>query len=141
MGFSDVGELLSRNPRLLSVSLDALQEKHAFLTSEWGQTLEQLARFPQAYTYSLSYLRTRHGYLKVAGREGRWHLHRALRTADYLFAKKLGARRAPLSRRVAAPRFCCRIATPPRAAAPPRRRTARDATLRRARVISGGATR
>lgn len=92
VGFSDVGELLSRNPRLLSVSLDALQEKHAFLTSEWGQTLEQLARFPQAYTYSLSYLRTRHGYLKVAGREGRWHLHRALRTADYLFAKKLAGR-------------------------------------------------
>ena len=114
------GAAVSRHPRLLTCALDALQQRHAFLTGEWGRSAEELATFPQAptrpigtslpldgslapahlplhawqaLTYSIGYLRKRRFFLKERGARER-PLHRTLRTADHLFAKMAGAEAA-----------------------------------------------
>ncbi|KOO29662.1 membrane associated acyltransferase, partial [Chrysochromulina tobinii] len=89
VGLTSVEHVIERNPRVLGSSLPTLQAKHAFLTTVWKRSVSELEVFPQSLTYSLAYLRKRHGFLKLHGREGKGRLHRLLRTADVLFAKKL----------------------------------------------------
>ena len=80
--------MMVRHPAVLNRTLANLQAKHAFLADVWGRSVDELAAFPQAYTYSLHYLRARAGFLKLNDREA-VGLIRTLRTADYLFARKL----------------------------------------------------
>ena len=80
----DVPSMLFRHPRVLGLSLEALRAKHAFITDEWGRTVKEIEIFPQALTYSLDFLRARAGFLLAHGRADAHHLHRILRTADYL---------------------------------------------------------
>jgi hypothetical protein len=93
VGLTSVEHVIERNPRVLGSSLPTLQAKHAFLTTVWKRSVSELEVFPQSLTYSLAYLRKRHGFLKLHGREGKGRLHRLLRTADVLFAKKLAGGR------------------------------------------------
>ena len=93
VGLTRVAHVIERSPRVLGSSLPALQAKHAFLTTVWKRPVSDLEVFPQSLTYSLAYLRKRHGFLKLYGREGKGRLHRLLRTADVLFAKKLAGGR------------------------------------------------
>ena len=88
VGVADVGAMMVRHPAVLNRTLANLQAKHAFLADVWGRSVDELAAFPQAYTYSLHYLRARAGFLKLNDREA-VGLIRTLRTADYLFARKL----------------------------------------------------
>lgn len=88
LGVDDVATLLVRHPALLSHSLANLQAKHSIVTKLWGKSAAEVARFPQALTYSAHFLRARAGFLKAKGRDS-VGLHRALRTADKLFATRL----------------------------------------------------
>jgi hypothetical protein len=94
IGITDVASLLYKHPRILSYSPATLASKHHFLTDgdQWGLNIEEIEGFPQALTYSLTYLRSRVGFLKMSpgGKGGK--PHRVLRTADYLFALKLCGR-------------------------------------------------
>jgi hypothetical protein len=86
--------MIYKHPRILAVSVESLQAKHDFIVGQWGRSVEEIEIFPQSLTYSLTYLRTRAGFLTAAGHGSSHHLHRILRTADYLFAKKLAGGRA-----------------------------------------------
>jgi len=88
VGVSDAARCVFKNPRLLGSSLTSLQEKHDFMVNTWGRPVSEIERFPQVFTYSLDYLRKRHGYLQAYGRAEKGSLHRLLRTADYLFATR-----------------------------------------------------
>lgn len=85
--------MLYKHPRLLGQSLDSLRRKHSFIVDEWGRPAKEVEIFPQCLTYSLDYLRARAGFLIANGKADQHHLHRILRTADYLFARKLAGGR------------------------------------------------
>ena len=89
IGIEDIGYLLARHPHVLSASIPNLQAKHDFVTGVWGRKVVELEIFPQAFTYSLHYLRGRAGYLHLKGIAEKGGLHRLLRTPDKLFATKL----------------------------------------------------
>lgn len=103
VGMDDIGKALVRNPRMLGCALPALQAKHAFIVDVWKREVKELEVFPQALTYSLDYLRKRHGFLQAVGRESKGNLHRVLRTADLLFATKLAGRTVVEYQRFVAP--------------------------------------
>lgn len=93
VGFRNVGQALERNPRLLSAALPSLQAKHAFLTNVWKREVAEIEVFPQSLTYSLAYLRKRQSFLQACGKDpSAGKLHRLLRTADFLFAKRHAGR-------------------------------------------------
>lgn len=93
VGVSSVGKFLYKHPRVLANSLSALEAKHTFLVDTWARDVGEIEAFPQALTYSLEYLRTRHAFLIAAGvAADKYKLHRTLRSADYLFATKLARR-------------------------------------------------
>lgn len=91
IGVTDVAHLLYKHPRLLSSGADNLAAKHHFLTDpeQWALSASDIALFPQALTYSLTYLRSRAGFIKASPEAKGGKLHRVLRTADYLFATKI----------------------------------------------------
>ena len=91
-GFQQVERVVSKNPQLLTRSVETLEAKLAYLTAVWGRSVEQVEVFPQALTYSLEHLHRRHSFLRACGKAEQHKLHRILRTADYLFAKKLAGR-------------------------------------------------
>lgn len=93
IGVEDVALMLYKHPRILGLSLETLRQKYSFIVDEWGRPSKEVAIFPQCLTYSLDYLRARAGFLIANGKADQHHLHRILRTADYLFAKKLSGGR------------------------------------------------
>jgi len=103
LGMNHVGGVLERNPRLMGSALPTLQAKHAFIVDVWKRSVSEIEVFPQVLTYSLPYLRKRHGFLRAVGREDRGKLHRVLRTADYLFARKIAGRTVEEYQRFDAP--------------------------------------
>lgn len=92
IGVGDAGAVVLKYPRVLAASAANLSAKYHFLTEEWGRSAADIEAFPQALTYSLTFLRSRAGFLAASGKADAHNLHRICRYADSLFAKQLAKR-------------------------------------------------
>eukprot|EP00962_Isochrysis_galbana_P017374 scaffold4999_cov101-Isochrysis_galbana.AAC.1 len=92
-GFADVPGLITNNPSLLSMPIEArLLPTLDLLLGPLGRSIGEIERFPRIFNYSIEMLSLRHDFLAEAGKTRRHGLTRTYRASPYTFATKLAGR-------------------------------------------------
>lgn len=92
-GFSDVPGLITNNPSLLSMPIEArLLPTLELLLGPLGRTINEIERFPRIFNYSIETLSLRHDFLTDVGKTGRHGLTRTYRASPFTFSTKLAGR-------------------------------------------------
>lgn len=89
-GFTDVGAMVAREPRLLGMAVESnLEPKLQYLLTEMGRSVEEVEEWPQVLNYTLEHLRSRHAFLDEHGVASKHTLGRMYRTSLHSLCTKL----------------------------------------------------